>query len=353
MSKGNVGVHPLAAHRQAREWSQAELALRAGLPRSSVSAIEAGRLTPSVTAALAVAGALGCTVEELFRPVGESAEQGIQWAWPPRLDPSRYWEAEVGGRRFLYPVESLALNSTPHDGVSQRLVSRPKGGAAFEGTLVVACCDPAAGLLAAEYARASGFRMIVLQRGGHAALDLLNRGLVHMAGLHRSTLEAQSRNAEAARAQLGEGCRLLRVADWQAGLALPAGERSRSLSAIARRRIAWAMRESGSAARECMDEALGGRTARGRVVFSHAAVAAAVRSGWAGAGVCVRISAEEEDLHFLPLRTESLDFVFAEAQMADPRIQAMIRLLRSRPQRRLLGELPGYDARATGELVRG
>jgi len=189
--------------------------------------------------------------------------------------------------------------------------------------------------------------------------DLLAGGVrrdaedVHMAGLHRSTLEARSRNAEAARAQLDEGCRLLRVADWQAGVALPAGERSRSLSAIARRRIAWAMRESGSAARECMDEALGGRTARGRVVFSHAAVAAAVRSGWAGAGVCVRISAEEEGLHFLPLRTESLDFVFAEAQMADPRVQAMIRLLRSRPQRRLLGELPGYDARATGELIRG
>lgn len=322
--------------------------MRAGLPRSSVSAIEAGRLTPSVTAALAVAGALGCSVEELFRPVGES-EEGIAWAWPPRAESARYWEAEVGGRRFLYPVESAPLNITAHDGVWQRGASLAKGSSS-EATLVVACCDPAAGLLAAEYARASGFRMIVLQRGSHAALDLLKRGLVHLAGIHRSTREAQLRNAEAARELMGAGCRLLRVADWQEGVAQSSRKGSLSLASIARRRISWALREAGSAARECLDEALGESAARGRVVYSHAAVASAVRSGWAGAGVCVQIAAEEEGLPFLPLRTESLDFVIAETQMADPRVQAMIRLLRSRPHRRLMSELPGYDARDTGEI---
>ena len=32
------------------------------------------------------------------------------------------------------------------------------------------------------------------------------------------------------------------------------------------------------------------------------------------------------------------------------RMQALVRLLRSRAYRRLLSELPGYDARQTGEL---
>jgi molybdate-binding protein len=80
-------------------------------------------------------------------------------------------------------------------------------------------------------------------------------------------------------------------------------------------------------------------------------VAEAVRSGWAGAGVCVRFSAEEAGLNFLPVRTESLDFCFSTQLQHDPRIQALIRLLRSRGYRRLVSELPGYNARDTGEML--
>ncbi len=67
----------------------------------------------------------------------------------------------------------------------------------------------------------------------------------------------------------------------------------------------------------------------------------------AEAGVC---SVEDAGLRFLPLRTESLDLCFSQAIEHDPRVQVLIRLLRSRACRRLLGELPGYDARHTGKL---
>ncbi len=352
MSRDNHPTYSVAARRNALGWSQDKLSARAGVPRSSVSAMEAGRLTPSVAAALAISRALECSVEELFGAAGGKAGQGEPaWAWTPLTEPCRYWEAEVGGRRLLYPVESLAVNATPHDGLWQEGIGRQTAARSIESTLVIASCDPAAGLLAAEYARASDFRLVVLQRGGDSALDLLKRGLVHVAGVHRSTSDAPARNAEAVRRRAGDGYRLLRVADWQEGLALPAHDRSHSLPSIARRCDRWALREPGSAARECLDEMLGRRTAPGRVVSSHAAVAEAVHSGWAGAGVCVQLTAEDAGLHFLPLRTESLDFVFAEAHMPDPRVQALIRLLRSRPHRRLLSELPGYDARHTGELL--
>jgi molybdate-binding protein len=120
---------------------------------------------------------------------------------------------------------------------------------------------------------------------------------------------------------------------------------------VARRTKCWAARETGSGARECLDELLGGRRFAGREVGGHAAVAEAVRSGWAGAGVCVRFSAEEAGLNFLPVRTESLDFCFSTQLQHDPRIQALIRLLRSRGYRRLVSELPGYNARDTGEML--
>jgi len=82
--------------RTLRGWSQEELSRRAGISRAEVSAIEIQRVVPSVAAALALAAALLCRVEDLF---GASAEaQAPEWAWEPAREASRYWQAEVGGK---------------------------------------------------------------------------------------------------------------------------------------------------------------------------------------------------------------------------------------------------------------
>ena len=83
----------------------------------------------------------------------------------------------------------------------------------------------------------------------------------------------------------------------------------------------------------------------------HAAVAEAVRAGWAEAGVCVRFSAAEAGLNFLPVRTETLDLCIPAAFQHDRRIQALVRMLRGRACRRLISELPGYNARDTGDIL--
>lgn len=353
MAHASASPHPILLRRQGRGWTQAELARRAEISRAAVSAIELGVLTPSVTAALALARALECSVEELFG-TGEavaSAREAVNWAWEPRAEATRYWEAEVGGHRRLFPVEALALNPTRHDGVIDRGLPSAVAEGDAERTLVLACCDPAAGLLATEYARETGFRLLVFPRGSTSALELLKRRLVHVAGLHRSTADHPERNGEAVRAHLGEGYRLLRLAEWEEGIVLPANDGARTAESLTRRPRRWAAREPGSAARECLDELLGRRRFEGREVDSHAAVAEAVHAGWAEAGVCVRLCADEAGLKFLPVRQESLDLCFAAEHQNDSRIQALVRLLRSRRYRRLVSELPGYDARHTGEAA--
>jgi molybdate-binding protein/transcriptional regulator with XRE-family HTH domain len=351
MSKEISGLHPVALRRRARGWSQDEFASRAGLPRSSVSAIEARRLAPSVAAALAVARALDCSVEELFGTAEKPADDAMRWAWKPRMESCRYWEAEVGGRRLMYPVEALPGMSPAHDGICCDGVLHERGACDAAQTLVLAGCDPAAGLLAAEYSAASGFRLLALSRGGGPALELLRQGMVHVAALHRSTAERPARNAETVGERLGGGYRLLRCADWEEGIVLSAGNHTRSVSACTRRIRRWALREPGSSARECLDDLLGKPRTSSHIVTSHAAVAEVVRGGWAEAGVCVRICAEDAGLHFLPVRSESLDLCFSASMERDPRVQALIRLLRSRAYRRLIDELPGYYASRTGELV--
>jgi putative molybdopterin biosynthesis protein len=351
MSDRIISNHPVLARRTARGWSQAELAQRAGVSRAAVSAIEGRRLTPSVTAALALAEVLECSVEELFKAGCGSRKESLEWGWAPRTTCSRYWEAKIGNRQLLYPVEAHWLNCTPHDGVWENDVFREHRSVSPEQTLVLASCDPGAGLLASEYARATGFRLLVFPRAGLAALDLLQQGLVHVAALHRSTPKTPERNAETVRERLGAGFELLRAADWEEGLAVRQETAKRPLRAVAKEATCWAAREQGSGARECLDELLAGRSFSGREVQGHGSVAEAVRSGWAEAGVCVRFAAEEAGLSFMPIRQEALDFCFSNTLLHDARLQGLIRLLRSRGYRRLLSELPGYDARHTGELA--
>src|SRR4051794_26479760 len=103
-------------YRHLRGWSQAELAQRAGVSRTAVSAIEGNRLVPSVAAALALAATLGCSVEALFGPAN-GPQQGPEWAWPPAQSPCRYWVAQIGNRTLCYPAEALVGGLAPHDAV--------------------------------------------------------------------------------------------------------------------------------------------------------------------------------------------------------------------------------------------
>jgi molybdate-binding protein/transcriptional regulator with XRE-family HTH domain len=331
-------------HRDARGWTQAELARRANVSRAAVSAVEIGRLVPSVEAALALAAALGCTVEDLFGRA-PAAGPGPAWAWLPTGPTGRFWVAEIGGRVLRFPAEATAAGVVPHDGFGD---DPPAEGPDPRTTLVLAGCDPAAGLLAGEYARQTGFRLLALPRSGGEALGLLGRGLVHAAGVHYATAEEPDANRSAVRDRLGPGHRLVRVARWDEGLALGTGVRASSIGGAVRGRLRWVGREPGSAAANCLAELRGGRPAPRRVARDHRGVAEAVRAGWADVGVCHRLAAAEAGLGFLTVRSEAFDLCYPAASAGDPRVAALVRVVRSPEYRRLLGELPGFDTSAAG-----
>ena len=232
----------------ARGWSQQQLADRSGLSRAGVSAIEARRLAPSVTAALALSDALETTVEDLFgRTAGP--QPTIDWAFPPSTTTPRYWRARVGDRILWYPVGEDSPQLDWHDGALRAGVLQPSATDAADRTLVVAGCDPAAGLLAAEFARQFQFRMIVVRRSSRAALDLLAEGKVHAAGIHFGQAGHGSQNGRAARSRLGAGCTLVRVARWEEGLALGPRLKAATVRNLLKSKAHWVGREDGSGAR--------------------------------------------------------------------------------------------------------
>lgn len=337
--------------RTRRGWSQDDVARRSGLSRAGVSAIETGRLVPSAAAALSLAAAFGCRVEELFR-LRRPEPAAPAWAWAPRREPCRYWTAEVGGVVRVYPAESIPLGVVPHDGIAHTGALKVSETVDPERTLVMACCDPAVGLLAAELARTAGIRLLAFQRPSRAALTLLGQGLVHVAGIHLSRSDEQEGNAEVVRTELGPGYTLLQVAHWEEGIALAPGLDVSSVRSAVGSDLRWIGREEGSGAGQCLNEILAGRRHPKRIASDHRAVAEAVRGGWADAGVCLRLASEEAGLDFLGVRHEAYDLCFPTRWEGDPRLRALVQAIRSPNYRRSLGELPGYDSTAAGSLYR-
>ena len=345
-------VNSLSEYRHRLGWSQRELAERSGLSRTEISAIETGRVVPSTAAALSLAEVFDCSVEELFS-FGELTTQNVQWAWTPSQSRGRFWQARVKDKRLLFPAEWTLLGTLGHHGVYGKSGMNLTGPVDPKKTLVIAGCDPAVGLLAARVSAMSDFRVIPLTRSSRRAVELLAEGLVHAAGLHFSAGTAQAENQAAARAFLGREFRLLRVARWEEGVAVDPSLKVGSVRAVLASNIRWVGREEGSAARHCLDQIWGRRRRPDGYQYhalDHHGVTETICSGWAQAGVCVRLPAEERGLGFLKVREESYDLCFPAEAESEPVIRTLLEAVRSTLYRSQLGELPGYNTGTTGEL---
>ncbi len=342
----------LAQLRRDRGWSQEALAAQSGVSRAEISAIETGRLVPSVAVALRIAAALAQSVEAVFGPQDQT--RAVPWAWEPiDVGDGRVWQASVNGRTLAYPVELTAAGVLAHDAWFDGRRLHARSGATPEGTLVVAGCDPLAGLLARELALHHRIRVLPLLRSSAQALELLRQGLVHVAGVHVTDAAGRSTNNQVARATLGAGYRLLHQVRWESGIAVAAQRRERSAAALLRAKVRWVNREEGSAARQTFDTLLASRrrpAGYDHVVRDHRAVATTVSSGWAEAGVCVRPAAAEARLSFIPVHQEAYELCVQDTLMDDPRITALLGTLQSAAYRQLLADVPGCHSAQTGEV---
>ena len=348
MTKDESLHNKVRAQRLARGWSQEDLALRAGISRAGVGAIETGRLVPSAATALKLAAIFGCRVEDLFH-FGEGTGHETLWAWEPQRQPCRYWCATVGGRTLRYPVESTNQGVAVHDGVFENGHFQDRARIDPEDTLVIACCDPAVALLARELQRA-GVRLLALQRPSRVALELLGQGLIHAAGVHLASRNDQQANIRAAREELRRSFSALRMARWWEGLAASPSLGLKSFQAALRSKLRWVGRETGSVVSELLAELLRKRHQPQHVAYSHRGVAECVQSGWADLGICLRLPSDEAGLDFFALREDDYDLCYLSEHEGDPRIQALVTAVRSVSYRQSLAMLPGYNTAETGQL---
>jgi putative molybdopterin biosynthesis protein len=83
-------------------------------------------------------------------------------------------------------------------------------------------------------------------------------------------------------------------------------------------------------------------------VTTHLAVALAVKSGEADAGLCVYSAAKALGLRFMPVASERYEIALRSEYLDDPRVSALCDTIISPDFKVILDRLGGYDTRDTG-----
>jgi putative molybdopterin biosynthesis protein len=362
---------------------QKELAERAGVSRQTLSAVEAGESVPATSIALQLAAVLGCRVEDIFSLSEEGSpfevvliDQGAAAA-PGRGERKRVAVATVAERwvAHLLDGESASSFAAPADGLLEGDRGRSRGGEAdrtvrvsplrpgesLRENLFCAGCDPALALLGGHlHERFQGARLHWIEAGSSAALEMLARGEVHVAGLHLYDEESGDFNVAVVRRRFGgRGMVLVNLAVWEQGLVVAEGnpKKVRKMADLARKGVRVIGRERGTGSDELFTRlAVEEGIPRKAVTFvaiarGHMAVASAVAAGTGDVGIATRAAAASHGLDFLPLGEARFDLAMSKQAAADLRVQRLVDVLASARFRRDLGGLTGYGTERTGKVV--
>lgn len=355
----------LRAARVARALSQQQLAKLAGVSRQAVAALEAGRTEPSLRLALALAEALGLTVEELF-----GAESRLPTAVATPLAAlggpgSRVTLAAVAGRLVAMPLggdAGVRSGFAPAGGLVAERSGAVRPLAPVRPTLVVAGCDPALPLLETPLAHLDPPIALAWRScSSEEALDLAAGGLAHAAGIHVHDSATGSYNLAAARRRLGAaGVHILGFSAWRQGLVVNRDlvGRVAGIGDAVVLGLRLVNREPGSEARSLLDRAAADAGLRtdallgyATEVHGHLEVAAAIKGGLADVGIASEPAALAYELGFVPLTTERFDLAVTSELADAPEVQALVRVLGSPWLHGQLAAIPGYDATTCGERV--
>jgi putative molybdopterin biosynthesis protein len=357
--------------RLARGIKQNALARQAGISRQALASIEAGVYQPGVTVAIKIAGLLNDSVENLF---GSKEDGRVEAIWKgPRGEVTGGGRthkavvlARVAGRLIAMPRARVVLQLAGASGTLEELESRGRAEVAtmrshaeIEATLVIAGCDPAAGILRDHLARcAPSVAVLPIPSASRDALIALAEERAHVAGIHLRDPESGEYNAGAVRIALGrKRVKIVSFARWELGLASRRNNPIKDLDALVRGRARLMNREEGSGARVALDGELSHRHIKRATVkgydqtrLGHLEVAAAIGEGAADAGVTIKMAAESYGLEFVTWNEERYDLIIPEHEIDTVPVRAMMQALNSSRLAHEIAAFCDYDTAEMGKV---
>ena len=195
------------------------------------------------------------------------------------------------------------------------------------------------------------FRVSSTHVGSSGAISAVKAGLAHLGGIHLLDTETGEYNKSYLKQHFPSGGAVLvpgvgRVQGLMVKKGNPLG--IRSFADVAR--VRYVNRQRGAGTRVLCDyllqkNGLSPQQIEGydNVEFTHTAVAALIAAGNADAGLGIYAAAKIYDLDFIPICTETYEFLVREESLHDPMVEAFFRALRSEACQKRLEEMGGYQ----------
>jgi putative molybdopterin biosynthesis protein len=197
--------------------------------------------------------------------------------------------------------------------------------------------------------------------GSMGGLMAVKRGACHLAGSHLLDIEDGSYNVSYVAKYLPEiDVKLVNLVHRDQGLIVGRGnpKNIKGLEDLARKDISFINRQPGSGTRILLDYRLSRIGLNSADIngyqheeFTHMAVAVAVLSGTADAGLGIYAAAKALDLDFIPVVTEQYDLVIPRVHFESKNIIMMLETINSREFKRRVRALGGYSTDKTGEII--
>ncbi|RIK20140.1 MAG: molybdopterin biosynthesis protein [Anaerolineae bacterium] len=208
-------------------------------------------------------------------------------------------------------------------------------------------------------ARHEGLRLTSANVGSLGGMVALRRGEAHLAGSHLLDTETGEYNLSYIHRYLpGQEIMLVTLAGREQGWMVPPGNPKglRDWADAARPDVRVVNRQRGAGTRVLLDYELGKlgidpTDVRGydHEEYTHLAVAAAVMSGAADAGLGIRAAARALKLDFVPLANEAYELVIPRVHYESDLLRPLLELLRDDEFQATVAAMPGYDVRGMGD----
>lgn len=332
---------------------------RSGLRNPLMDLLQAVRQEGSITGAARVLGQSYRHVwGELKRWETQLARELIVWekGQPARLT--------AFGEKLLWAERQAQARLAPQIEALHADLERAFGVAFDDSAQVLtmyASHDEAIAALRGHAAQA-GLHLDIRFTGSVDAISALNEGRCALAGFHTPPSRAPGTLAQRAyQPLLQPGLhKIIGFARRRQGLVVAAGNPRRitSMAQVAAGGIRYVNRPLGTGTRLLAEQlladagaAVSGIKGWDRMEPSHAAVAQAVASGEADAGLAIEAASQAPGLGFVPLVDEDYYLVCLKAALEQPPVEALRQLLAQPAWQARLATLPGYQACRSGEVL--
>jgi putative molybdopterin biosynthesis protein len=198
--------------------------------------------------------------------------------------------------------------------------------------------------------------------GSMGGLMAIKRGVCHLAGAHLLDPEDGSYNLSYVKTYLaGLEIKMVNLVFREQGLIIRRGNPKgiQGIKDLVRKDVVFINRQAGSGTRILLDYQLNQLgmdpadiNGYDHEEFTHMAVAVAVLSGTADAGLGIYAAAKALDLDFIPVVTEQYDLIIPAVHFESENIQLLLEIINSREFKNRVEALGGYRTEKTGEIIR-